>query len=125
MDPGIYKLLHFTGIILLLLGLGGALCAGRETSGKMVAIFHGLGALLILVSGFGMQAKAKAAYVAEHGSAWPWWMIVKVVIWLLLGGSLVVAKRRLLPDAAAWSLVALLAIIATYLGLSNAAILRM
>jgi hypothetical protein len=79
MDPGIYKLLHFTGIILLLLGLGGALCAGRETSGKFIAIFHGLGALLILVSGFGMQAKMKAAYLAEHGSTWPTWMILKVL----------------------------------------------
>lgn len=118
MDPGIYKLLHFIGVILLLLGLGGALSASHEARNKFIAIFHGLGALLVVVSGFGLQAKA-------HGGTWPSWMLAKIAIWFLLAGILVVLKRRMLPEGIGWALVALLAGVAAYLGLSHSVVMAM
>jgi hypothetical protein len=126
MDSGIYKLIHFIGIILLLLGLGGALNASREDgTRKLVAIFHGLGAFLVLLGGFGMQAKMKAIYLGAYGSTWPTWLIAKVALWFFLVAALVVLKRRLLPPAAAWLLIAILASAAAYLGLANSLIQKL
>jgi len=117
MDPSTYKLLHFFGIIFLMLGLGAAANAAKDGGAKLYAIFHGIGALLLLVSGFGLQAKLGSAYTAEYGSSFPWWMIVKIVIWLLLGAAIAVLKRRLLPPALAWTLIAVFGCVAAYLGL--------
>lgn len=125
MDPAIYKLIHFIGIILLFLGLGGALGARENGTNKLVASFHGLGAFLVLLGGFGMQAKMKAGYVAAYGSAWPAWLVAKVVLWFLLAGSLVILKRRLIPAAPAWLIIATLGAVAAYLGLSNSIIVKL
>ena len=122
MDPAIYKLIHFIGIILLFLGLGGALGARENGTNKLVASFHGLGAFLVLLGGFGMQAKMKMNYVAAYGSAWPAWLVAKVVLWFLLAGSLVILKRRLMPAAPAWLIITVLGAVAAYLGLSNSII---
>ena len=56
MDPVIYKLIHYLGIFFLLSGLGGLIFAEREHL-KLAVISHGIGLLLIVLGGFGMQAK--------------------------------------------------------------------
>lgn len=116
MDPTLYKLLHFLGVVALLLGLGGALAGESKPSLKFAAIFHGIGALLLLVSGFGLQAKLHHPFAP--------WLIVKISIWLFLAGFVVAAKRRLLPPAAAWLIVAILASTAAWLGLTHSLLLR-
>ena len=115
-DPTTYKFLHFLGMITLLLGLGAALAGEAKRSLRIASIFQGLGAVLLLVSGFGLQAKLKHAFDP--------WLLGKLGIWLVLAGFVVVAKRRLLPPAAAWSLVVVLATIATWLGLSHSLMMR-
>ena len=47
---------------------------------RIVSLIHGLGALLILVGGFGMLARLGFL----HGANLPAWLWVKVVLWFLL-----------------------------------------
>lgn len=54
-----------------------------------MALVHGIGMMLMLIAGFG--AMARLGYMS---GAWPWWIYVKLVIWLALGGSLTFVKRK-------------------------------
>lgn len=109
MDPQIYKFLHLVGLIIFLLGLGGAIAATRETF-KPYAILHGVGLFVMLLGGFGMQAKFQYDILSPG-------LVTKLMIWLVLGGLLVVAKRQVLPKAALWAIVITLASVAAFLGL--------
>lgn len=109
MDPMIYKFIHLLGLIVFLLGLGGAIAATRETF-KPYAILHGVGLFLMLLGGFGMQAKFQYDILSPG-------LVTKLLIWLLLGGLLVVAKRQVLPKGALWGIIIVLAGIASFLGL--------
>ena len=63
-------------------------------------VLFGIALVLILVSGFGMLAKL--------GYGFPGWVILKIVIWLFIGG--VIALIRRMPQHAVifwWALPAL------------------
>jgi uncharacterized membrane protein len=92
-----YKVLHIIGIVLLMSALGGVtvhvINGGTRQSNRirgLVAGLHGLGALCILVGGFGMLARLGF----KHGSMFPGWLLVKLAVWLLLAASLTIAYRR-------------------------------
>lgn len=53
-----------------------------------LSAIHGVGLLLILVSGFGMAARLGIF------AALPMWLILKLLIWLFLGASVAFAKRK-------------------------------
>ncbi len=54
---------------------------------------------------------------AKMSLGFPNWMIVKLVIWLIFGAAIVLAKRGILTGAAAWVVMIGLATGAAYLGL--------
>ena len=92
-----YNVVHILGIVLLVMALGGmALHATnggtrRENAARgLVAALHGIGAFLILLGGFGMLARLGAM----HGSGFPGWIWVKLVIWVLLGAAALLPYRR-------------------------------
>jgi uncharacterized membrane protein SirB2 len=93
-----YKILHFAGIAALMLSLG-ALSLHAFGGGKredtparpLVLATHGLGLVLMLVSGFGMMARLQLSY----GAPWFWG---KVLLWLVLGGLVALLARA--PKAA-------------------------
>ncbi|MFK7912188.1 MAG: hypothetical protein AB8F34_16545 [Akkermansiaceae bacterium] len=107
----IYRLIHFTGIFVLMFAFGSLFTGDKTTKGA--AIGHGVGLILILLGGFGMHSsplggsefKLKDTYNIMYGTKWPIWLILKVVIWVLLGGALVLAKRRVIKGAVAWILI--------------------
>jgi len=119
MDYALIKLSHLVGIFLLLMGLSGMAFAAKAGFGpakrqlRLTAQFcHGGGLLLILASGFGMLASRGLL----HGDV-PGWVKAKFFIWLLMGGSIVLATRL---SRALWSLIlawALLGATAAYLAL--------
>lgn len=83
----LYNLVHIVGLVLLMLGLGGlALTAalprdrGVRWTGRTAKLFHGFGAFLILLGGFGMMARLGIV----QGSSWPGWIITKVAVWGIL-----------------------------------------
>ena len=94
MSPSAYKVIHVVGLILLFMSLAGLLTAsvsGVKSSRRLRASLssaHGLGLVLLLISGFGMLAKL--GYLASL----PTWAIIKFGLWVALGGSLALAKRR-------------------------------
>lgn len=107
MSYTIYQLIHLAGVITIFLALGSLIAA--EKPGKGAGIMHGIAAFLILLGGFGMQAKGQLGF--------PVWLMVKIVIWLIVSGSIVLAKRKLLPPAALYGMLIVLGIVAAYLGI--------
>ena len=83
-----YKLMHFAGIFLTLAAIGGNVVhygngGTKDNHGmrKIVGMTHGISLLLVLVGGFGM--------IAKLGVGFPGWVIVKLVLWLILGAAVV------------------------------------
>jgi hypothetical protein len=89
-----YKVLHMIGLMTLFFGFGGLLVAtyaGIVLSKKariMTMVTHGVGLLLILISGFGMAARL--GYMAQL----PSWIHAKLLIWVLMGAGIALVKRR-------------------------------
>jgi hypothetical protein len=112
MNPNIYQVLHVVGILMLFLGYGALLARSMAAPGnvsvrKLGSITSGVGLLLILVAGFGLISKLGHSFVAP-------WLIVKMVIWLALGGLIVLINRK--PQLAVmlwWLLIALGAVAAS------------
>ena len=96
MSPQFYHLLHLAGVIMLFMGYGALL--GRSLAGsdnvrvrRLGSITSGVGLLLMLVAGFGLLAKL-------YDNTFHNWIIAKLVIWLVLGGLIVIINRK--PSAA-------------------------
>jgi len=106
MNPNIYQVLHIVGIAMLFMGYGALLARSMAAPGnvsvrKLGSITSGIGLVLILVAGFGLISKLGYSFTAP-------WLIVKMLIWLLLGGLIVLINRK--PQLAVllwWLLIAL------------------
>ncbi len=80
-----YKILHFSGLFLMLMSLG-AIASHRLQGGskenfknrKFFSAFHGIGLLLSFVAGFGLMARGGFQFTM----GWPY---IKILIWLILG----------------------------------------
>lgn len=110
MNPLIYKIIHLAGIMGLFAALGSAIAGTCSSCKKSAGILHGVALLLILISGFGMIAKLGYGY-AEG------WVIAKIVIWLILGGVMVLAKKHTLKPPALMGIVLLCGILSAWLGI--------
>jgi hypothetical protein len=115
----VYKNLHLLGVFMILMALGGLIIhqinAGTRQQAwrKPVAITHGIGLVLVLVSGFGM--------LAQRGIFWPWpgWVVGKIIIWLIFGVLIgVIGRTPTLAKPWWWSTIALAAI-AAYLAINQ------
>lgn len=90
----VYKVVHLSGIALILLGLGvvlGGFGSSKTVPGKLRLtgfLTHGIGLILALTGGFGMAARLGLV----HGL--PGWIYAKLAIWVLFGLGISVAKRK-------------------------------
>ncbi len=98
MSIAFYHYLHLLGLILVFVGFGSLMSAENSKSAMK---WHGIGLLISLISGFGMLAKMG---IMANMPSWVW---AKIVLWLILGGLPVLAKRRVLAP----SFVVLLAVL--------------
>lgn len=109
-----YTILHVFGMSLAFLAIG-ALAAraldggGGERSRKLATASHGIGLLVILISGFGLLAKLQIGF--------PAWVWVKILIWLIVGALPVLIRRMPQRAAVLWFLVPVLVLIAGSLAL--------
>ena len=105
-----YKILHFSGLILTLTSLSGYIFYLVQNKGnekrKFFSILHGIGLVVILVSGFGLAARL--GYVQQL----PNWIYIKLAIWLVLGGSIAIVKRQALNPLVTYSAIIILSILA-------------
>ena len=90
----IYKLLHFAGLAMAFLGIGGIMIhhfSNHDTlkaKAKILAFsLHGVGLLFMLIGGFGMLARLGLI------NGLPGWVYAKLALWLLLGAMVGFAKR--------------------------------
>ena len=110
MDPSFYQVLHIVGISMVFLGYGALLArsmAAPENVSirKLGSITSGIGLLLILAAGFGLIPKLGHSYTET-------WILVKFVIWLLLGGLIVLINRKSQLAMLLWCLLIALGAIA-------------
>jgi hypothetical protein len=89
-----YKSLHIFGAFLLFTSLGGLVAlqlVARESVPaalrRLLGALHGTSLLILLVAGFGMMARLGIMI------QWPPWIFIKIVIWLALGGVIVLQRR--------------------------------
>ncbi len=118
-DHSVYKLLHLIGIIMTFVSLGGVMLyvnnGGTKEENilrKPVAITHGIGVLLILLGGFGMLARLGLSVLSG-------WVIIKLVIWIVLGGITVLIYRAGESGKNLWYIVILLGAFAAYLAINK------
>jgi hypothetical protein len=114
MSLSFYKILHIIGIMMLFLGIGGAivrsrLAEGKEMLEKFVLMNHGLGLLIVLIAGFGQLAKI--------GMEFSGWVIVKIVIWLAMGALIMPIKKKPSSGTMVWYIALGLGALAGYLAI--------
>lgn len=118
MSYEIYKTLHFLGIAMLMLSLGGfagLALSGQsptEASRKLMLSTHGTSLLIILIAGFGMHAKAGIG-------GFPLWLIIKLVVWILFGGLTVMFRKNPASAKSLWWIMPLLVAFAGWLALAK------
>lgn len=94
MSHELYRVLHILGLLMLfggLTGLWGVYVSGappRKSLRLGLAVTHGVGMTLLLLSGFAMAGQLGLM------SDLPAWVWIKLGIWLVLGGSMILAKRK-------------------------------
>lgn len=129
---GVYRLVHFFGIFLLLTSLGGAVMramltgARRNDTGtladeaaalsarrlrRLLGVTHGSALFLILLGGFGMLARLEIGM--------PGWIFGKLGVWVLLGGILALANRLGARARSLWIAVPVLGLVAAWLAYSK------
>ncbi len=89
--------------------LGSAIAGTCSSCKKSATILHGISLLLILVSGFGMMAKLGYEYLQG-------WVLIKILVWLLLGGLLALANKHTLKPPALMGILLLAGAISALLG---------
>jgi hypothetical protein len=113
-----YRWLHIVSLLMIFTGLTGLVAARVGGAGsnkkfdRSLALIHGVGMLGMLVAGFGAMAR-----LGFMQGGWPWWIYVKLVIWLLMGGSMTLAKRKAQWGPALLLAWVLIAAVAAYLGI--------
>ena len=91
MSYEIYKVLHLIGLVTLFASLG-ALAVIPADRRKPFMMLHGIATVVMLVAGFGLLARLQLMH--NLGA----WVYGKAAIWLVLGATPVVLRRK--PNAA-------------------------
>ncbi|MBL7542252.1 MAG: SirB2 family protein [Bdellovibrionaceae bacterium] len=105
-----YKILHFASLLLTFTSLAGYIFYRMQNPSdekrKLFAILHGIGLLILLVSGFGLAARL------GFMSQLPLWVYIKLFAWLLAGAAFALIKRQVLKPMGLYTFVIAIGIFA-------------
>jgi len=113
MSYPLLKVVHLLGVFIMLVDMGGAIVVGAADEGtrsrckRLAGLTSGIGLLLAFIGGFGL--------LGVMGIPWSGWVVLKMLIWLILGGSISLALRAPQFAIPLWWGTILLAGIAAYL----------
>ena len=108
-----YKVMHLTALFMIFSGIGAQILhyyngGDKNHKGrKLVGIMHGVGLLLALVAGFGLLARI--------GTGMQGWVVVKLVVWIALGGISFIAIRKPKLGPIVWVIVIALGLVGAVL----------
>lgn len=106
----IYKIIHLTSLFIFFTSASLYLLGNNKA--KVFKILSGVSTLFILVSGMGLLARIGIS----HGEPFPIWVLLKFLIWGILGiGIPVLAKRFTKLNTAGYISMLFLFILAAYL----------
>jgi hypothetical protein len=109
-----YKVIHILGVLFVFASLGALILASQDGLGgngrKLAGITHGIALLVVLIAGFGAMARLGMPNPAH----WPLWVWIKALIWLILGGIIVLIRRAPQLSTLLWWLLPLLGGIAAW-----------
>jgi hypothetical protein len=110
-----YKVIHILGVLFVFASLGALMLASREgvergNGRKLAGMTHGIALLLVLVAGFGTLARLGLG----NPGVWPMWVWIKLTIWIVLGGIIVLIRRAPQLGTLLWWLLPLLGGIAAW-----------
>jgi hypothetical protein len=121
-DHGTYKLVHLSGIFLMIMSFGSLIYQSliKEEnqpqgglSKRNLSIIHGVGLLMVLIGGFGMLARQGVV------GAWPNWVSLKFTIWLILTFMIIAIKKFKDQGSLFFWFIILMAMTAAYLGIKH------
>ena len=115
MPYAFYKVIHLLGIMMVFLSMGGimhhVINGGTKENNvwrKAVAMTHGIGLLLVIVAGFGLLARLGVSVLSG-------WVIVKLIVWLIIGGLSGVIYKQPTTAKPLWFIILILGAVAAYL----------
>jgi hypothetical protein len=116
MSLAFYKILHYISIMGLFTSLGALSLAALNANGrefphrKIFTNAHGVSLFFVLLSGFGQLARLGLT------SGFPLWVTLKIVFWLILGGSIAIILRKPQLNRYLWLLWIIFGGLSAYLG---------
>jgi hypothetical protein len=110
-----YKVVHILGVLFVFASLGALILASRDGAWggrgrKLAGMTHGIALLVVLIAGFGAMARLGMG----NPGHWPLWVWIKALIWLVLGGIIVLIRRAPQLSTLLWWLLPLLGAIAAW-----------
>lgn len=114
MTQELYRFIHVLGLATLFLGFGGIFAhRGEGKPPRLYVALHAIGLVVILVAGFGNVAKQQIEITSAG------WLLVKIVLWLLLGALPVLVRKGYVPRPLGWLVALIVAAGAIYLGIKK------
>ncbi len=99
MSYAVFKILHLTGIFMVLVSLGGLIVLGVVEDSrwrKLAGMTNGIGLAVVFIGGFGLLGQL------QLGWPWPGWILFKMLIWLIFAVLMVLAKRASRLGVSLW-----------------------
>jgi hypothetical protein len=111
MDLLTFRALHVAAALVLFTAIGALFMGG--SSRKAASILHGSSLLLVLVVGLGML------HLLGRGAMGQGWWMAKLGLWLFIGASPALTKRKILPPWLVLTLCLVAGFVATWLGIKK------
>ena len=97
MSYSLFKILHLSGVFMVLVSLGGLIVLGVVEDSrwrKLAGMTNGIGLVVVLIGGLGLLGQLQVG--------WPGWILGKILIWLVFAVLMVLAKRASRLGSALW-----------------------